>query len=66
MKKLYFSIDRNGACSPAEVYAELENQTDFLSPDCCGGGIGLEDVQRMMEESYITLDADKINVWVTG
>ena len=63
MRKEYFSIDRNSANSPEEVYFELDNQTDFLAPDCCGGGIGIDDVKQMMAERWITLSEDKITVW---
>lgn len=64
--KEYFSIERNGANRPEEVYSQLEQQSDFLAPDCCGGGIGLEDVKRMLAEGWITLEGDKITVWVTA
>ena len=66
MRKEYFSIERNGANSPAEIYAEFESQSDFLSPDCCGGGISVDDICRMIEEKWITLDDDKITVWVNA
>ena len=66
MWKEYLSIDRNGANSPEEVYTEFENQSDFLAPDCCGGGISLDDIRQMMDEKWITLEDDKISVWVNG
>jgi len=62
--KEYFSIRRNGASSPEELYAQFEAQSDFLETDCCGGGIGLEDIASMLSEGYITLDGDKITVWI--
>ncbi len=61
--KEYFSIRRNGASSLEELYAQFEAQSDFLDTDCCGGGIGLEDIERMLSEGWITLDGDKITVW---
>lgn len=66
MKKEYFSIERNGASSPEELYLQLEEQSDFLAPDCCGGGIGVEDIARMLDEGWITLDGDKIRVWINA
>ena len=66
MKKEYFSIARNGALSAAEVYTQLEEQTDFLAPDCCGGGISLDDVESMLSDGYITLEGEKITVWING
>ena len=63
MKKLYFTIRRNGADCPQQVYDQLEEQTDFLRPDCCGGGISLDDVKNMMADGYITLEDDQISVW---
>ena len=62
--KEYFRIERMGALSPEDVYRQLEEQTDFLAPDCCGGGVSLEDVRKMMEENWITLEGDNIIVWV--
>ena len=64
--KEYFSIDRNGANSPEEVYVQFGEQTDLLEPDCCGGGIGPEDVARMLAEGWVTLDNDRITVWING
>ena len=64
MMKEYFRIERNAALSPEDVYTQLGEQTDFLAPDCCGGGIGLDDVRKMMEENWITLEGDEIIVWV--
>lgn len=64
--KEYLCIERNGAESPEEVYVQFEEQSDFLSPDCCGGGIGLEDIARMLAEGWISLDEDKIRVWING
>ena len=62
--KEYFRIERMGAISPEDVYHQLEEQSDFLAPDCCGGGVSLEDVRRMMAENWITLEGDEIIVWV--
>lgn len=64
--KEYLCIERNGAESPEEVYVQFEEQSDFLSPDCCGGGIGLDDIARMLAEGWISLDEDKIRVWING
>ena len=66
MKKKYFSIERNGASLPEDLYIQFDEQSDFLSPDCCGGGIGVEDIERMLNEGWITLDKDKITVWING
>ena len=66
MKKEYLSIERNGARSPEEVYTQFDQQSDFLRPDCCGGGIGVEDIALMLAQGWITLDGDKIIVWVNG
>ena len=66
MKKEYFSIECNGATSPEEIYVQFEEQSDFLRPDCCGGGIGVEDIAQMLAEGWITLDGEKITVWVNG
>ena len=66
MKKEYLSIARNGAGSPEEIYIQFEEQSDFLAPDCCGGGIGVADIARMLDEGWITLDGDKITVWING
>ncbi len=65
MMKEYLSIERNGASSPEELYAQFEAQSDFLETDCCGGGIGLEDIERMLAENWITLDEDKIKIWIS-
>jgi len=62
----YFSIRRNGAVSPEEIYAQFETQSDFLESDCCGGAIGLDDIHRMLLENWITLDEEKITVRVSG
>lgn len=62
MWKEYLVIERNGAISPQEVYTQLEEQSDFLAPDCCGGGVSLEDVARMMAEEYIVLDNKTIRL----
>ena len=64
--KEYFSIERNGATLPEEIYAQFEEQSDFLESDCCGGGIGLDDIRRMLMENWITLDEEKITVWENG
>ena len=64
MKKEYLSIARNGAGSPEEIYIQFEEQSDFLAPDCCGGGIGVADIARMLDEGWITLDENKIMVWI--
>lgn len=64
MKKEYLSIARNGAGSPEEIYIQFEEQSDFLAPDCCGGGIGVADIARMLDEGWITLDENKIIVWI--
>lgn len=62
MWKEYLVIERNGAISPQEVYTQLEEQSDFLAPDCCCGGVSLEDVARMMAEEYIVLDDKTIRL----
>jgi len=64
VKKEYLSIARNGAGSPEEIYIQFEEQSDFLAPDCCGGGIGVADIARMLDEGWITLDENKIMVWI--
>ena len=64
--KEYLCIERNGAESPEEVYVQFEEQSDFLSTDCCGGGISLDDIARMLAEGWISLDEDKIRVWING
>ena len=64
MRKKYFSIERNGALSPEEIYTQLEEQSDFLRPDCCGGGISVEDISAMLAQGWISLDGDKITVWM--
>ena len=64
--KEYFSIERNGASSPEELYTQFEEQSDFLATDCCGGGISVDDIARMLEEGWISLDGDKIRVWING
>ena len=66
MKKEYFSIARNGAVSPEEIYIQFEEQSDFLAPDCCGGGIGVADIADMLAQGWISLDGDKITVWING
>ena len=62
--KEYLCIERNGAESPEEVYVQFEEQSDFLSQDCCGGGIRVEDIARMLAEGWITMDEDKIRLWI--
>lgn len=64
--KEYFNIERNGASSPEELYVQFEEQSDFLAPDCCGGGIGVADIADMLAQGWITLDGDKIRVWING
>ena len=64
--KEYLCIERNGAKRPEEVYAQFEQQSDFLAPDCCGGGVSVEDIADMLANGYITLDGDKIRLWVNG
>ena len=64
--KEYFSIERNGASSPEEIYIQFEEQSDFLNPDCCGGGIGVEDIAQMLVDGWITLEEDRIRVWING
>ena len=66
MMKEYFSIERKGATSPEELYIQFEEQSDFLAPDCCGGGITVDDIARMLSEGWISLDEDKIRFWING